>query len=145
MKKTTATAEGYSPKQITEARAARIMRLTREQALTDAERGATDRRFLDKQERAERIASGKYRKPTRAELLELMDEQGMTFRDKLAAIEGMLGGLALLRIGAEHGDGWIKDGMEDALEIHFAEIEKILEAGRKVYAANIETMRKAIA
>ena len=76
---------------------------------------------------------------------EYLDTIPERHQDKLDCIEGMLGGLALMRVGAEHGDGWILDGMEDALSEHFDKIEMILEEGRKVYAENVSTMKKAIA
>lgn len=145
MKKESKTAEGYKPERMTAARAREIMLWTRNQTLTDTRTGTAMRWGKIDEDMKARIAAGEYRKPTRAELLSVMKDQCTEHSDKLACIDGMLGGLALMRLGAEHGDGWIRDGMEDALAEHFDAIEKILEAGRKIYAENVRTMKKAIA
>ena len=145
MKKETNTAEAYKPERMTAARAREIMLWTRNQTLTDTSTGRAMRWGKIDDDMKARIAAGEYRKPTRAELLAVMKDQCTEHTDKLACIDGMLGGLALMRVGAEHGDGWINDGMEDALSEHFDTIEKILEEGRKVYAANVRTVEKAIA
>ncbi len=76
---------------------------------------------------------------------ELLDNVPQQHHDKLTAIEGMIGGLTLLRVAAEHGDGWINDGMGVALDVHFDAIAEILEMGRKAYAENVARMRAATA
>jgi hypothetical protein len=96
----------------------------------------------------ERVAIAKVRAQKsggRCSQQECLEDVSREYEDKLATIEGMLGGLALLRIGAGHGDGWIPDGMGAALADPFAAIEEILEAGRKGYAANVATLQAAIA
>ena len=100
-------------------------------------------------DKAERIRalldSGEYRRPTPQEMRGELEELQSDERDALTCVEGLLGGLALMRTGSEHAESWAHDGLDGALSPHFDAIEKILNKARKAYAANLATMEKAIA